>query len=108
MLKPSFQDFDKARSCHITKDQFFRVLKKLNLFPEQPSIARKYLDKGNLKEINYIYFCHDVDRPEDMFPEYKAKRPVAEPLPREPGVGPASTFYAGQTKDINVLAMRFQ
>jgi hypothetical protein len=33
---------------------------------------------------------------------------VAEPLPREPGVGPASTFYAGQTKDINVLAMRFQ
>ena len=112
MLKPSFQDFDKARSSHITKDQFFRVLKKLNLFPEQPSmaelLARKYLDKGNLKEINYIYFCQDVDRPEDMFPDYSSKHPVPEPKPREAGVGPASTFYAGQTKDINVLAMRFQ
>ena len=74
MLKPSFQDFDKARSSHITKDQFFRVLKKLNLFPEQPAVAdllaRKYFDKGNLKEINYINFCHDVDKPEDMFPAY--------------------------------------
>jgi hypothetical protein len=48
MLKPSFQDFDRAKCCHITTDQFLRVLKKLNLFPENPQVAellsRKYHD----------------------------------------------------------------
>jgi len=48
MLKPSFQDFDKAKCSHITKDQFHRVLKKLNLFPDNPVLAellaRKYFD----------------------------------------------------------------
>jgi len=60
-----------------------------------------------MKEINYIYFCQDVDRPEDMFPAYKPKRPEAVPVEREKGVGPASTFFKGTTKDINVLDMRF-
>ncbi len=31
LLKPSFQDFDKARCNHITRDQFLRVLKNLNI-----------------------------------------------------------------------------
>lgn len=87
------------------------MLKKLNLFPDSPALAellaRKYFDKGNMKEINYIGFCHDVDKPEDMFPAYTAKRPQPEPKEREKGVGPESTFYAGPTKGINVLDMRF-
>ena len=85
MLKPTFQDFDKAKCCHITKDQFFRGLKKLNLFPASPElselIARKYFDRGNMREINYLGFCADVDKPEDMFPEYVAKNPVVEGPP---------------------------
>jgi Ca2+-binding EF-hand superfamily protein len=57
--------------------------------------------------VNYIGFCADVDKPEDMFPGYKAKRPVAEPQPREKGVGPSSTFFPGSTRAINVLDRRF-
>jgi Ca2+-binding EF-hand superfamily protein len=60
-----------------------------------------------MKEINYINFCHDVDKPEDMFPEYKAKKPVVEAAPREKGIGPASTFFNSSTKGINVLERRF-
>jgi len=41
-------------------------------------LVRKYLDKGNFKEVNYLEFGKDVDKPEDMFPGYKPKRPVAE------------------------------
>jgi Ca2+-binding EF-hand superfamily protein len=76
LLKPSFQDFDKAKCCHVTTQQFGRVLKKLGLIPTSDQvfdlISRKYFDKGNTKEINYFSFCHDVDKPEDMFPGYVA------------------------------------
>lgn len=58
LLKPSFQDFDRAKCCHITADQFSRVLKSLNLFPASELtfnlIVRKYFDKGNTKEVNYF------------------------------------------------------
>lgn len=33
LLKPSFQDFDRAKCCHVSVAQFQRVLKKLNLLP---------------------------------------------------------------------------
>lgn len=42
-------------------------------------IIRKYLDNGNTREVNYLKFCQDVDRPEDMFPGYTPKHPVPEP-----------------------------
>ena len=71
LLKPSFQDFDRTKSCHVTADQFQRVLKNLGIRPEKQQvfdlIIRKYLDKGNTREVNYFSFCADVDRPEDMF-----------------------------------------
>lgn len=58
LLKPQFQDFDKANSCHITAQQFSRVLKKLNLIPKNEIvldlIVRRFADKGNIKEINYF------------------------------------------------------
>lgn len=83
----------------------------MNLFPADAAIsellARKYHDKGNLKEVNYIEFCHDVDKPEDMFPEYVAKRPLPPAPVMEKGVGPASTFYGNSTKGLNVLERRF-
>lgn len=62
----------------MTKDQFARVLKKLDIYPPSEAlfelIVRKYLTKGTLKEINYVFFCRDVDKPEDMFPEYRPKK----------------------------------
>ncbi len=30
-------------------------------------ILKKYMDKGNIDEVNYVDFCNDVDKPEDMF-----------------------------------------
>lgn len=70
-------------------------------------IVRKYFDKGNTKEVNYFTFCADVDRPEDMFPGYKPKNPLPPAaLPGEERKT-QSTFFAGSTKDINVLHNRF-
>jgi len=33
LLKPSFQDFDRSQSLHITSHQFLRVMKNLGLMP---------------------------------------------------------------------------
>ena len=33
LLKPSFQDFDRSKSCHVTDQQFARVLKNLQIMP---------------------------------------------------------------------------
>lgn len=78
LLKPGFQDFDRSKSQHITQQQFLRVMKNLNIMPPSEQlfdlIIRRYCDLGNTKEVNYFHFCKDVDRPEDMFPLYVAKR----------------------------------
>ena len=78
LLKPSFQDFDRTKSCHVTSQQFQRVLKNLGIHPSKEQIfdliIRKYLDKGNQREVNYFSFCADVDRPEDMFPNMFKER----------------------------------
>ena len=88
LLKPSFQDFDKSRCCHFAINQFSRVLKKLGISPTSEALfelmTRKYFDKGNTKEVNYVRFCQDVDKPEDMFPGYKPKRPLPEPTIKDP------------------------
>jgi len=64
LLKLPFQDFDKTNSSHVTRDQFGRVLVNLGIMLDQPTIdilARKYMDKGNLREVNYAQFCKEVD-----------------------------------------------
>ena len=47
-------------------------MKELALIPPDEELfqllIRKYLDKGNIREINYFKFCADIDRPEDIFP----------------------------------------
>jgi hypothetical protein len=108
LLKPSFQDFDRTKSCHVTADQFQRVLKNLGIRPEKQQvfdlIIRKYLDKGNTREVNYFSFCADVDRPEDMFQNLdkgESKR-AAHPASKT-----TSYFYDGPTRDINVLENRY-
>lgn len=32
MIKPAFQDYDRTKCCHITRDQFARVLNSLGLY----------------------------------------------------------------------------
>lgn len=41
-------------------------------------LLRKYFDKGNVREVNYYKFCADIDKPEDIFPQYVAKNPKKE------------------------------
>ena len=57
-------------------------MKELNLIPPKEELfqilIRKYLDKGNIREINYFKFCADIDRPEDIFVQYEDKHPVEE------------------------------
>jgi Ca2+-binding EF-hand superfamily protein len=71
LIKPQFQDFDKAKCCHISAEQFRRVLKNCALMPPSEDLfqllIRKYFDKGNVREINYFNFCADIDHPEDIF-----------------------------------------
>ena len=79
LIKPQFQDYDRTKSCHVTSEQFRRVMKELKLIPPTEELyqllLRKYFDKGNIREVNYFKFCADIDRPQDMFPEYVAKKP---------------------------------
>ena len=82
LIKPQLEDYDKTKSCHITAEQFRRVLKELKLIPPDEKLfqllLRKYLDHGNIREVNYFKFCADIDRPEDIFPQYVPKNPVKE------------------------------
>jgi Ca2+-binding EF-hand superfamily protein len=116
LLKPSFQDFDRTKSCHVTDQQFQRVLKNLALLPASDQvfdlIIRKYLDKNNKREVNYFAFCADVDRPEDMFPQLaNSKREKTAPkpgsAPKTAALSASNFFYPGPTRDINVLENRY-
>lgn len=69
LLKQPFQDFDRTRCSHITVDQFSRVLTQLNLLPPERYLnllIRRYIDNGNVKEVNYVKFCDDVDNVSEM------------------------------------------
>jgi Ca2+-binding EF-hand superfamily protein len=69
-LKPCFQDFDITKCGHVTKAQFLRVLDLLKISaPDHitQSILRRYMDKGNLDEVNYVDFCEDVDSDRMLF-----------------------------------------
>jgi len=69
-LKPVFQDYDITRNGHVTKDQFLRVLDLLRISAPQhilQSVLRRYMDKGNVDEVNYVDFCEDIDGAEQLF-----------------------------------------
>ena len=64
-LKPQFEDFDITKIGYVTKNQFCRILKQFNLTPNDylyNLLLKKYMDKGNLDEVNYYEFIRDVDR----------------------------------------------
>ena len=69
-LKPVFQDYDITRNGHVTKDQFLRVLDLLRISAPQhilQAVLRRYMDKGNVDEVNYVDFCEDIDGAEQLF-----------------------------------------
>ena len=69
-LKPMFQDFDITKNSHVSKIQFMRVLTQLGIMaPDNVMnlLLKRYLDMGNLDEVNYVDFCNDIDSPEDIF-----------------------------------------
>ena len=87
-------------------------MKSLNIMPPSDAlfdlIIRRYCDRGNTKEVNYYNFCRDVDRPEDMFPAYQAKRGEVSNI-KKIGVRPkqVSTFFKGDTAEVDVIGARF-
>lgn len=70
LLKPLFQDFDKTKNGHVTKAQFLRVLDLLKIgAPADLTqfVLRRYMDKGNVDEVNYVDFCEDIDKSQTLF-----------------------------------------
>lgn len=68
--RPRFQDFDKSRTGHVSRTQFARVLNQLGILPPEAMLdllLKRYLDKGNMEQVNYMDFCKDVDTPADIF-----------------------------------------
>ena len=69
-LKPVFQDFDITKNGHVTKAQFMRVLDRLRIFaPDHvlQGLLKRYMDMGNIDEVNYVDFCEDVDSSNQLF-----------------------------------------
>lgn len=69
-LKPVFQDFDITKNGHVTKAQFLRVLDKLRISAPQnvlQTLLKRYMDKGNIDEVNYVDFTEDVDGSAQLF-----------------------------------------
>ena len=69
-LKPIFQDFDITKNGHVTKAQFLRVLDLLKITAppaELQVLLRRYMDMGNVDEVNYVDFTNDVDNEVQLF-----------------------------------------
>lgn len=69
-LKPVFQDFDITKNGHVTKAQFLRVLDLLKITAPQQDmqmLLRRYMDMGNVDEVNYVDFTEDVDGEKQLF-----------------------------------------
>jgi hypothetical protein len=87
-------------------------MKELNLIPPKEELfqilIRKYLDRGNIREINYFKFCADVDRPEDIFVQYSAKHPQPEdPFHHGQLREAGDTYFTAATGGLDVINNRF-
>lgn len=71
-------------------------------------LVRKYLDKGNIREVNYFKFCADIDRPQDIFPEYVAKNPKPDVVFMHGQLRDAgSSYYDKPAENLDVINNRF-
>ncbi len=72
-------------------------------------LTRKYFDNNNIGEINYMQFCADIDRPEDINTPYVPKSDVPEAVimhgqRRDAG----NTYFDQPTVNIDIINNRFQ
>jgi Ca2+-binding EF-hand superfamily protein len=54
----------------VTKHQFLRVLDNLRIKMSEEltqALLRRYMDKGNVDEVNYVDFCEDVDGSDQLY-----------------------------------------
>lgn len=63
---------------------------------------------SNIREVNYFKFCADIDRPQDIFPEYVPKRPKEERVIyfgqlRDAG----NSYFKEDTQNLDVINNRF-
>jgi Ca2+-binding EF-hand superfamily protein len=127
LIKPAFADFDRTQKQRVTAQQFARVLKQLGIMPTDDGagatfsatgsekfdlLCRNYFDRGNTREVNYVKFCKDVDKPEDM--SSTVGMPQTGTKTVKDAIGSSvlaratkSNFFADTTKGINVLENRF-
>lgn len=73
-------------------------MKTLGLMPPSANefalITRRYCDLGNTEEINYYWFCRDIDHKDDIFPQYQAKYPQKDaPYRQGKHVEQTSNFF---------------
>lgn len=71
-------------------------------------MIRKYFDKGNIREVNYVNFCQDIDRPEDLFLKYVPKYPVSDTNFAQGQLRDAgNTFFEDPTVNLDIISNRF-
>lgn len=112
MIKPQLQDYDQTNNCHITAEQFRRVLKELGLIPPDEDLfqvlLRRYFDAGNVREVNYFKFCADIDKPEDIFVQYPWKHPQPDTMTLNGTLRDAGhTYFNNKTEGLDVINNRF-
>ena len=61
-----------------------------------------------MREINYLQFCHDIDKPDDLFAPYVAKNPVADNSMYHGQLRDAGcTFFGDSTLNTDIISNRF-
>ncbi|PFH37526.1 hypothetical protein BESB_039840 [Besnoitia besnoiti] len=71
-IKPTFQDFDKQRTMHVSKSQLSRIMSMLGLplsERELSLLCLRYCDKGNENDFNYLEFVRSVDVQDEPQPD---------------------------------------
>lgn len=70
LMKPMFEDMDKARKGLVSRNQFLRVMGSLLNFDitteEVSLLAMHYCDRGNHNDFNYRDFLKACDPPDDQ------------------------------------------
>lgn len=61
-----------------------------------------------MREINYLQFCHDIDKPEDLWKPYIAKNPVEDKGMEQGQLRDAGcTFFEDPTVSLDIISNRF-
>jgi Ca2+-binding EF-hand superfamily protein len=71
-------------------------------------VLKKYMDKGNADEVNYVDFCNHVDTPEDMFGVGRDYNQSFQYFPRTQARQVETQITKLQPKDINDVISRIR